>query len=491
MTKKKIVVIGAGLSGLSSAALLAKKGFAVTVVDKQRTPGGVARFFKDKGFTFDMGPSWYLIPEVFERFFAEFGRRPADYYKLIPLDPSYKVFFNSHDFLAIKRDKKYTRQLFEGLEQGAGKKIAEYLQDAKYKYETAMDEFLYREYRSLFDFFNKKTMVGGARLNLFQSLDKHINRNFNNEKIKKVLGYNVVFIGCSPFKSPALYSLMSHVDITLGVFYPLGGICRLVEAMYEVAIDHGAEFIFGEEAKTIAVARGRATAVVTEKETIGADGVLAAVDYHHAEQDLIPPQYRRYSPSYWKKRVLAPSAFIIYLGLNKKIPGLEHHNLFLSEHWERHFTSIFDKHAWPENPSYYIGCPSKTDPTVAPQNGENLFILVPVAPGLDDSDDIRQRFSDRILSHLERLLEVRLTDSIVVKHIATQRDFKEAYNLYKGTAMGLAHTLLQSALFRPSHRSKKVSNLYFSSHYTHPGIGMPMVIISSHIVADIIGHDLS
>jgi phytoene desaturase len=491
MTKKKIVVIGAGLSGLSSAALLAKKGFAVTVVDKQSTPGGVARSFKDKGFTFDMGPSWYLIPEVFERFFSEFGKRPSDFYNLISLDPSYKVFFGSHDSLTMKSDKGYTFQLFEGLEKGAGRKIEEYLQDAQFKYETAMKEFLYREYRSLFDFFNKKTMVGGARLNLFQSLDKHIKRHFNNEKIKKVLGYNVVFIGCSPFKSPALYSLMSHVDITLGVYYPLGGISRLVEAIYQVAKDHGAEFIFGEEAKAIAVTKGRATAVVTEKGTIGADGVLAAVDYHHAEQDLISPEYRRYSPSYWKKRLLAPSALIIYLGLNKKIPGLEHHNLFLSEHWERHFSSIFDKPSWPENPSYYIGCPSKTDPSVAPKHEENLFVLVPVAPDLDDSDAIRQRFSDRILSHIEGLLKIKLADAIVVKHIATQRDFKEAYNLYKGTAMGLAHTLLQSALFRPSHRSKKVSNLYFSSHYTHPGIGMPMVIISSHIVADIIGRDFS
>lgn len=491
MAGKRIVVIGAGLSGLSSAALLAKRGFAVTVVDKQDTPGGVARSFTDKGFTFDRGPSWYLMPEVFERFFAEFGKRPADYYQLISLDPSYQVFFNAHDRLTITRDRECTRQLFEGLEEGAGRKIEEYLQDARFKYETSMSDFLYREYRSVFDFFNKKTMVGGVKLNLFQSLDKHIRRSFAHEKIQKILGYNVVFIGCSPFKSPALYSLMSHVDITLGVFYPQGGMVRLVEAIYQAAKDHGAEFIFGEEAQAITVAQGRAIAVETDKEVIEADGVLAAVDYHHAEQDLIPRPYRRYSPSYWHKRLLAPSALLIYLGLNKKIPGLEHHNLFLSEHWERHFTAIFDRPAWPEDPSYYIGCPSKTDPTVAPKGGENLFILVPVAPGLDDSDAIRKQFSDRILSHLEGLLKVKLTDAMVVKHIVAQRDFRLSYNLYKGTAMGLAHTLFQSALFRPSHRSKKVSNLYFSSHYTHPGVGMPMVIISSHIVADIIERDFS
>jgi phytoene desaturase len=491
MARKKIIIIGAGLSGLSSAALLAKKGFAVTVVDKQGTPGGVARSFSDQGFTFDRGPSWYLMPEVFERFFAEFGRRPADFYELIPLDPSYQVFFNPDDSLTITRDRAATRQLFEGLEEGAGQKIEEYLQDAQYKYETAMAEFLYRDYQSIFDFFNKKTMVGGVKLNLFQSLDKHIRRSFAHEKIKKILGYDVVFIGCSPYKSPALYSLMSHVDITIGVFYPQGGIARLVEAIYQVAQDHGAEFIFGEEATAVKVAGGRAIAVETEKQVIEADGVLAAVDYRHAEQDLLPPEYRRYSPSYWHKRVLAPSAFIIYLGLKKKIPGLEHHNLFLSEHWERHFQTIFDKPAWPENPSYYVGCSSKTDPTVAPSDGENLFILVPVAPGLDDNEQIREDFFEKIVSHLEGLLGVRIADAIVFKHIAAQRDFQHSYNLYKGTAMGLAHTLLQSALFRPSHRSKKVSNLYFSSHYTHPGIGMPMVIISSHIAADIIARDFS
>jgi phytoene desaturase len=491
MTTKRIVVIGAGLSGLSSAALLAKRGFAVTVIDKQSTPGGVARSFSDNGFTFDRGPSWYLMPEVFERFFAEFGKKSSDYYRLIALDPSYKVFYGAHDWLTIRRDRGYTYRLFDGLEEGGGRKIEAYLQDAQYKYETAMTDFLYREYRSLFDFFNKKTMVGGVKLNLFQSLDKHIRRSFTHEKIHKILGYNVVFIGCSPFKSPALYSLMSHVDITQGVFYPEGGISRLAEAIYRVATDHGAEFIFGEEVKAITIAQGKATAVETDKQAIGADGVLAAVDYHHAEQDLLPPAYRRYSPSYWRKRVLAPSALLIYLGLNKKIPGLEHHNLFLSERWERHFAAIFDRPAWPDDPSYYIGCSSKTDPTVAPRDGENLFILVPIAPGLDDNEDIRERLFESIISHLEGLLGMRIADAVVVKHVAAQGDFERVYNLYKGTAMGLAHTLFQSALFRPSHRSKRVSNLYFSSHYTHPGIGMPMVIISSHITADIIGRDFS
>ncbi len=491
MSAKRVVVIGAGLSGLSSAALLAKKGFAVTVVEKHGTPGGVARSFKDQGFTFDMGPSWYLMPEVFDRFFSEFGRSTSDFFRLISLDPSYKVFFGPHESLIIKRDKGYTFPVFEGLEKGAGVKIETYLQDAQYKYETAMKEFLYREYHSLFDFFNMKTLREGIKLNLFQNLDKHIRRNFKNGKIKKLLGYNVVFIGCSPFKSPALYSLMSHVDITLGVFYPLGGISRLVQAIYELAENYGVKFIFGEEANTITVANGKAATVETGKKSIEADAFVAAVDYHHAEQDFIPPAYRSYSKSYWNKRVLAPSVMIIYLGLNKKIPGLAHHNLFLSEHWEDHFADIFDKPSWPAKPSYYVGCPSKTDSTVAPKGAENLFILVPVAPDLDDSDAVRKEFSGRILTHLEGLLEVKLADAIVVKQIATQRDFKQAYNLYKGTAMGLAHTLFQSAIFRPSHRSKKLSNLYFSSHYTHPGIGMPMVIISSHIIADMIQRDFS
>jgi phytoene desaturase len=491
MAPKRIAVIGAGLSGLSSAALLAKRGFAVTVIDKHSTPGGVARSFTDKDYSFDMGPSWYLMPEVFERFFSEFKKRPSDFFDLITLDPSYKVFFGPRDSVVLRKDHAYIVQLFETLEAGAGERIIAYLDDARYKYETAMAEFLYLDYQSIFDFFNKKKMIGGVKLNLFQSLDKHIRRSFTQKKIQKILGYNVVFIGCSPFKSPALYSLMSHVDLTSGVYYPMGGMNKLVDALYTVGLEHGAEFIWGEEATAINIERGTANSVTTQHQIIDADCVLVAVDYHHAEQDLIPPQYRRYSLSYWNKRVLAPSALLIYLGLNKKIPGLEHHNLFLSENWKRHFASIFNKPLWPENPSYYIGCPSKTDPTVAPKDGENLFILVPVAPGLDDNEHIREQFFETILSHLEGLVGVRITDAIVVKHIVAQRDFRRSYNLYKGTAMGLAHTLLQSALFRPSHRSKKVSNLYFSSHYTHPGIGMPMVIISSHIIADIIGRDFS
>ena len=491
MAQKRIAIIGAGLSGLSAAALLAKRGFAVTVIDRHDTPGGVARSFTDKGFTFDMGPSWYLMPEVFERFFAEFGKKASDFFKLVSLDPSYKVFFGPRDSVVIRKDHEYIVQLFESLEAGAGERIIAYLDDAQYKYETAMAEFLYRDYQSIFDFFNKKTIMGGVKLNLFQSLDKHIRRSFAHEKIQKILGYNVVFIGCSPFKSPALYSLMSHVDITSGVYYPMGGMHTLVDALYAVGMEHGVKFMWGEEATAINISQGTAHSVTTQRQVIDADCILAAVDYHHAEQDLIPPEYRSYSKSYWKRRLLAPSALIIYLGLNKKIPGLEHHNLFLSESWKRHFQTIFDTPSWPENPSYYIGCPSKTDPSLAPQDGENLFILVPVAPVLDDNDHKREQFADAILSHIEKLLEIKITDAIVVKRIISPRDFHGSHKLYKGTAMGLAHTLFQSALFRPSHRSKKVSNLYFSSHYTHPGIGMPMVIISSHIIADIIGRDFS
>ena len=491
MAIKRVVVIGAGLSGLASAALLAKRGFAVTVIDRHSTPGGVARSFTDKGFTFDMGPSWYLMPEVFERFFAEFNKKTSDFFNLVSLDPSYKVLFGPRDSVVIRKDHEYIVQLFETMETGAGERIATYLDDARYKYETAMAEFLYRDYQSIFDFINKKTMIGGIKLNLFQSLDKHIRRFFTHEKIQKILGYNVVFIGCSPFKSPALYSLMSHVDITSGVYYPMGGMHKLVDALHSVGVTHGVEFMWGAETTAVNIERGTANSVTTQQQVIDADCVLVAVDYHHAEQDLIPPAYRRYSSSYWNKRVLAPSALLIYLGLKKKIPGLEHHNLFLSEQWERHFQAIFDRPAWPEEPSYYIGCPSKTDPSVAPQDGENLFILVPVAPALDDNNGRREQFTDAILAHIEKMLEINITDAIIVKRIVSPRDFKESHKLYKGTAMGLAHTLFQSALFRPSHRSKKVSNLYFSSHYTHPGIGMPMVIISSHIIADIIERDFS
>ncbi len=483
---KKAVIIGAGLSGLTAAAHLARDGFAVTVLEKHDTPGGVARKKEAAGFTFDMGPTWYLMPEVFDQFFESFGKRISDLYELNLLDPSYKIFFSPDDTATITGDMDHNRELFESLEPGGGEKLLRYLETAEYKYTTAMEEFLYREYASILDFFNKKMLLEGTRLHVFQKLDNYAKRFFKNPKSRKILEYNIVFLGCSPYKSPALYSLMSHVDIRQGVRHPTGGIYRLVESVYGLDRELGVEFRFGEEAREIIVENGTSAGVRTDNGRYDADVVLSAADYHHTETDLLEKKYRNYRDGYWKKKVYAPSGLIVYLGINKRLPALEHHNLFLSENWDEHFRDIFDRPAWPEDPSYYVGCPSRTDPTAAPPGCENLFILVPVAPGLNDTDEIRNRLTDKILSHLERLTGESIRDSVLYRETRSIRDFEQGGNLYRGTALGLAHTLFQTAVFRPSHRNRRVKNLFYSSHYTHPGIGMPMVFISSEIAAGII-----
>ncbi|MFC1669959.1 phytoene desaturase family protein [Spirochaetota bacterium] len=483
MPKKDIEIIGAGLSGLSSAALLAKKGFRVTVIEKQGSPGGAAGVYTEGGFTFDMGPTWYLMPEVFEDYFAHFNRNVSDFYELVDLDPSYKIFFGKGDSLKITRDLEQNCAIFERIEPGSGERLAKYLEDAEYKYTTAMKEFLYREYNSVFDFFNRKILFEGLRLDIFKKLDSYARNFFSSEKLRKILEYNIVFIGCTPFKSPALYSLMSHVDLTQGVRYPLGGINMLVKALYENALREGVQFIFNTHVREICVSNRKVTHLKTDDGELGAHIVLSTADYHHTEMDLLDKPHQSYSKKYWGNRVLAPAVFIVYLGLNSKVPNLQHHNLYLSPQWEEHFRSIFDMPSWPDNPSYYIGCPSKSDDSVAPEGCENLFVLVPVAPGLEDSDERREEMFHKVMSHLENIVGTDIKNSIVVKKIIAHREFA-GNNMFMGTALGLAHTLFQTACFRPSHKSRKVKNLYYSGHYTHPGIGMPMVIISSQIIAD-------
>ncbi len=488
---KKAVIIGAGLSGLTAAALLARDGFSVTMLEKHDAPGGVARKKKAAGFTFDMGPTWYLMPEVFERFFGLFGKRVSDLYELNLLDPSYKIFFSKDETATITGDMDHNRRLFEGLEPGGGESLTRYLETAEYKYNTAMEEFLYREYNSLLDFFNKKMLLEGTRLHVFQKLDNYAKRFFKNPRARKILEYNIVFLGCSPYKSPALYSLMSHVDIRQGVRHPTGGIFRLVEAVHGLGAKLGVRFRFGEEAREIVVENGRASGVRTDTGMYNADVVLSAADYRHTETALLAEGYRNYPGRYWEKKVYAPSALIIYLGLDRRVPALEHHNLFLSENWDDHFRDIFDRPAWPKDPSYYVGCPSRTDPTAAPRGCENLFILVPVAPGLEDTDDIRNSLAEKIITHLEGLTGEPIRNAILYKETRSIRDFEEGGNLFRGTALGLAHTLFQTAVFRPSHRNRRVPNLFYSSHYTHPGIGMPMVFISSEIAAGIIKREIT
>lgn len=481
---KTAIVIGAGFGGLSAAALLAKKGLRVTVIDNNPMPGGRAIYFRQKGFLFDRGPSWYLMPGVFERFFAEFGKKPSDYFRLVRLSPSYRVFYEEGKTLDVPSEPEKIRALFAQLEPEGDKKLDKYLSQAQYKYDVAMQKFLYKDYKSLLDMADLRLAPEALRLHLFSSIDSYAKRFFKSLQARKILEYTMVFLGGSPSNTPALYSIMSHVDLTLGVWYPMGGVRMLAEAMAKLCEELGVEFHFDEEVKSISTSNGKATGVTTSRSTYSADIIIANADMHHVETELLPPESRTYDEKYWSSRTMAPSALLFYVGINKKLPQLSHHNLFLAEDWDAHFDSIFKTRTWPENPSFYLGCPSRTDPSVAPKGKENLFFLVPVAAGLDDTDEIREEYFQKTISSFEKRIGESIQDDIITSRIVSHRDFQKDFNAYKGTALGLAHTLFQTAAFRPAHRSKKASNLYYTGHYNHPGVGVPMVIISSHIVAE-------
>lgn len=489
MNSKKIVIIGAGFAGLASAALLAKDGHEVLVIEKNDMSGGRARVWKESGFSFDMGPSWYLMPDAFEKFFAKFNKKPEDLYKLIRLDPSYRIFFGPNDILDIKASLDENIKLFESLETGAGQKLVEYLEQARYQYDVSMSQFLYKNFKSVFDFFNKRMMDEGRKLHVFENLDKFTKRFFKNERLRKVLQYSMVFLGGAPSNTPALYSVINHADFNLGVWYPYGGFSSVAIAIQKLAESYGAKFVFNSEVKEIVVEDGVAKKVITTDSGYDADVVVGNGDYHHIETALLPKKYQSYSTRYWKKRTMAPSAFILYLGLNKKLSNLKHHNLMLSNDWEKHFNAIFDNPSWPTEPSYYVCAPAQTDASVAPEGKENLFVLVPIASGLSETSEFREEYAQKIISHMENEIGETFADSIIVKRIFTGVDFAKDYNAFQGTALGLSHTLFQTAMLRPRMKSKKVANLYFAGQYTQPGIGVPMALISGELTHKNISED--
>lgn len=481
-----VIVVGAGFGGLSAAALLANEGFNVTVIEKNEQAGGRASVYNDKDFYFDMGPSWYLMPDVYEKFYEQFGKKPEDFFKLEKLDPSYRIFFDNEKVMDISADLEKNYELFDSLEEDGANKLREYLKSSEELYRFSIDEMLYKDYNSILDFLDGKLILKGYRLNIWENLQHYVNKRFKSDEAHKILEYAIGFLGGAPANTPSFYHLMSHVDLVQGVFYPQGGMRKVVQSIYDIAKSCGVNFKFNEPVEMLEVHDHKVKRVITNKSVYEPDLVLMNADYAHSELDLLTPENQTYNEKYWDKRILAPSAMVVYLGVDYKVEQLAHHNLFLDKDWEEGFEAIFDKKnaAWPENPSYYVNVPSRTDISAAPEGSDTLFLLIPLAPGLEETPELREKFYNKIMDDLESKLEENIRDHIVLKRIFALNDFKDRYNAYKGTALGLSHTLRQSALWRPAHKSKKVKNLYYSGQYTHPGIGVPMTLISSQIVAD-------
>jgi len=484
MMNKKALVIGSGFAGLSVATSLASKGFETTILEKNSSIGGRARQFSESGFTFDMGPSWYWMPDVFENYFNRFGKSVSDYYDLIRLDPSYQVVYGVNEGMPIPANMKELEGLFDSLEKGAGLQLREFLKQAAYKYEAGINKLVYKPGRSVLEFASLKLLIDVIRMDVFQSMAKHVRKFFKHPKLIQLMEFPILFLGALPENTPALYSLMNYADMSLGTWYPKGGMHKIVEGMGSLAKEMGVKILTDHAVEKIISKNGKVETVITNQGEFTADVVAAGADYHHVETKLLDPKDRNYSDQYWDKRVMAPSSLLYYVGLNKRIDGLLHHNLFFDTDFTPHAHNIYTDPKWPDDPLFYASLTSKTDAHVAPEGHENLFLLIPVAPGLEENEEIRTQYFDMIMTRMENYTGQSLKEHVVYYRSYAHKDFVSDYNSFKGNAYGLANTLRQTAILKPSLKSKKLSNLYFTGQLTTPGPGVPPSLISGLVVAD-------
>ncbi|NER05069.1 MAG: phytoene desaturase [Okeania sp. SIO3C4] len=447
---KSVTIVGAGFSGLAAAAHLAKAGHKVTLLEKNPTVGGRARQLKEDGYTFDMGPSWYWMPDVFESFFAEFNKKPSDYYHLIRLDPSYSVYFGQDDRVDLSADLDGMMQMFEKLEPGSSVQLKKFLDEGSFKYDVGVNKMVYKPGLSVFEFLDWELAKGVMKLHVFQSISKYIRNHFKNPKLVQLLEFPVLFLGAMPQDTPALYSLMNYADIQLGTWYPQGGMYKVIEALASLCEELGVDIRTGSEVLGIETQGNLVKTLHTTTGDVNPDSVMVSGDYHHFEQNIIPKQFRRYTPQYWDSRDMAPGSLLFFLGFDKKLENIEHHTLFFDTDFNAHAEEIYKNPAWPKDPLFYLSAASKTDPDAAPEGHEAVVILIPLAPGLPETENVREMYLDMVLTRLEKLTGQSVKGHLKYKRSYAHREFIRDYHAYKGNAYGLANTLKQTAILKPS-----------------------------------------
>lgn len=481
--KKKIYIIGSGFSALAAACYLSKEGHSVTVFEKNATIGGRARQLKKDGFTFDIGPSWYWMPDVFERFFADFDKKPSDYYDLIKLSPAYQVYFGVEEFVKIADNLPEIIQTFESIEKGSGKVLEKFMAEAQSNYDIAIKDLVYNPGISPMELVTVETAKKVGQF--FSTISKEVRKRFTNDKLIQILEFPVLFIGAKPSDTPAFYSFMNFADFGLGTWHPKKGMYSVVLAMETLAKELGVTFKTNANVTKILVKNKSAVGITVNKENHYCDFVLSGADYHHSET-LLDQEHRAYSESYWEKKTFAPSSLLFYVGFDSKVKNVEHHTLFFDVSFKKHAEDIYDNPKWPEDPLFYVSFPSKTDESSAPEGKEAAIILIPLAPGIEDTQAIREVYFDKVIKRFENLTQQNIKNSILFKESFCVNDFIKDYNSYNGNAYGMANTLLQTAFLRPKLKSKKVDKLYFTGQLTVPGPGVPPALISGKLVAELI-----
>ena len=484
-----VSVIGSGISGLAAACYLAKQGHTVSVFEKNSTAGGRARQFREEGFVFDMGPSWYWMPDIIASFFQDFGHEVSDYYELQRLDPSYTIIFDEME-LPVPADMTELENLFESIEPGSKQKLRQFMHNAAVKYEIGLKKYATFPSLSVMEYVQPDIFKALMRLDLLSNMDTHVNKYFKNPYLQKLMKFPVLFLGAMPDKIPAMYSLMNYADASLGTWYPKGGMYNIIEAQYKLAKELGVSFYFDHDINELLVEERHVKGLKVNNRIIHSDFVIASGDYHYMEQ-LLPAHLRNYNETYWSKRQMAPTCLIFYLGINKKL-ALTHHTLFFDSDFNAHARSLYDKEEWPKEPMFYVCAPSVTDSSVAPEGHENLFVLIPLASGLEEGiEEIASFYFENVIRRMETRLQTDIMSHICYQKKYSIKDFKDDYHAFKGNAYGLANTLSQTAFGKPSLKNRKVDNMLYCGQLSVPGPGVPPALLSGKIVADQVARYLS